>query len=167
MIRHPPHLADQVGGQGGVVHLRGEGLPVHAAEARPLFHESVTHGAVHHQMVVDPHGLPGVSVHVGGHGHVSQREPQLVQFPLCSADHQLQLVLCRRPHGVQPLFLGLHGQALAEGPGFQARQPLVRIVQSYQQVSLCEVRVEQAGQRLLRAVLVLRLLPGGVPQTAL
>ena len=167
MIRHPPHLPDQVGGQGRVVHLRGEGLPVHAPQPRPFLHKGVPHCPVHHQMMMHSYRLPGVSVHVGGHGHIAQREPQLVQFPLRSTDHQLQLMLCRRPHGVQPLFLSLHGQALPEGPGLQARQPLVRIVQSHQQVSLCEVRVEQAGQRLLCAVLVLCLLPGGVPQTAL
>ena len=167
MIRHPPHLPDQVGGQGRVVHLRGERLPVHAAQARPLFHEHVPHRPVYYQVMMHPYRLPGVSVHVGGDGHVPQREPQLVQLPLHPPDHQLQLVLCRRPHSVQPLFLGLHGQALPESPGLQPRQSIVRIVQAHQQVALCEVRVEQAGQRLLRAVLVLCLLPGGVPQAAL
>ena len=166
-VGYPPDLPDQVGRQGRVVHLGGEGLPVHAAHAGPLLCEKRPAPPGPRPGDGGPVRLPGVSVHVGGHGHIAQRDAGLVQLPLHPPDHQLELVVRRRPHGVHLLLLSLHGQAVGRGPVLQPCDPLVGVVQAQQQVPLGEVGVEEARQGFLRAVLVLRLLPGGVPQPAL
>ena len=143
--------------------------PVHAPR-RPLLPEGLLCLPIDDDVMVDPHQLSRVPVHV-------RRDPQvvaqlgslLVHSPLDPIQTVPQFPGRQLPEAVLPFFLAQSGRQSFQ----QLLEPLPRIVQPQQQVPCAKVQIQHSGRRLHRAGLVLLLLvdlafllpavPGGGP----